>query len=205
MIDLFRGDWPACRRNAGELERKSKRIGSTFMTALSLGVGGYARCFDGEPGEGIAMMRASVALLERSDIRMMSSFFYGCLAEGLALGGDCDEAPAFAARALEHTAHDDRFGEPQALRVLMIVAARRSREQRASIDSHLAATVAAARRRGSVREEAISLFRFAEALAQRDPDSARERAKECAERFRTLQMPWYAARADDLFAAPAAR
>src|SRR5258705_8622220 len=96
LVDLFRGDWPVCRKNAGELERKAKRIGSTFMIAFSRALGGYARCFDGQRSEGIAMLRDGIARLERSEIWMMISFLYACLAEALVLGGEVDEAQDLA-------------------------------------------------------------------------------------------------------------
>jgi tetratricopeptide (TPR) repeat protein len=50
VVELWQGDWPACRKSAAELERKSKRIGSNFMLAFSQNLGGYARCFDGQRG-----------------------------------------------------------------------------------------------------------------------------------------------------------
>ncbi len=198
VVELFRGDWPACRWVAAELERKSKRIGSTFMLAVSQTLGGYARCFEGQQREGIAMLRGGVAMLERSEIWMMIAFAGACLAEALVLGGEVDEAEYLAGRALEHAARDDRMGEPQAHRVLMLVAARRTPGERGRIDVALASALAAARRRGSVCDELITLMRAAEALAERDPGWARDRLRECVERFRALRMPSYCARSEAL-------
>jgi class 3 adenylate cyclase/tetratricopeptide (TPR) repeat protein len=191
VVELFRGSWPACRRSAAELERKSRRIGSTFMLALSQTLGGYARCFDGQRGEGVAMLREGVSMLEHSGIWMMISFAYACLAEALVLGGECEEAENLALRALEHLAHEDHAGEPGARRVLLLVAARRKPAARDLFDAALASALDAARRRGSARDEAITWLRASEALAERDPGWAREHLARCAERFRALQMPWY--------------
>ncbi len=200
VVELWRGDWSACRRSAAELERKSKRIGSNFMLAFSQSLGGYARCFDGQRGEGIAMMRTGVAMLERSDTAMMISFLYACLAEALVLGDEVDEAQYFAERALEHVKREDGLGAAQAHRVLLLATVRKEPENRDRIDAALSAALAVARRRGSVRDEAITGLRAAEALAERDPNWARKQLLESAERFRALQMPWYAARSDDLLA-----
>jgi class 3 adenylate cyclase/tetratricopeptide (TPR) repeat protein len=205
LVDLFRGDWPVCRKNAEELERKAKRIGSTFMLAFSQALGGYARCFDGQRAEGIAMLRDGIARLQRTEISMMMSFLYACLAEALVLGGEVEEAESLAARALEHAAREDRSGEPAARRVQLLVAARRAPGERERIEAAYALALAAARRRGSVREELITTFRAAEALLERDPEWASDRLRECVERFRALQMPWYGDRAEVLLARAASR
>ena len=203
VVELFRGDWPACRKSALELDRKSKRIGSTFMQAVSQTLGGYARCFgfDGQRSEGLAMMRSGVDMLERSEISMMLSFLHACLAEALVLGGEVDEAQSFAERALEHaTTREDRMGEPPAYRVLLLATARRSPRERDRIDAALDAALAAARRRGSVRDAVITTMRAAEVLAGSDPGWARAQLLDCAKRFGALQMPWYRARAEELLA-----
>jgi tetratricopeptide (TPR) repeat protein len=201
VVELYRGDWVACRKSATELERKNKRIGSTFMQSLSQTLGGYARCFDGQRSEGLAMLRRGVDMLERSEISMMLSFLHACLAEALVLGGEIDEAQTFAERALEHARkREDRMGEPQAYRVLLLATARRSPGERDRIDDAFEAAVGAAHRRGSVRDEVITMLRVAELLAERDPDWARARLVECAERFGALQMPWYRALAEELLA-----
>jgi hypothetical protein len=122
---------------------------------------------------------------------MMISFVYACLAEALVLGGECEEARALRAGALEHLAHEDRSGEPPARRVLLLVAARRTPGEREVVDAKLAEALEAVRRRGSVRDESITLLRACEALAEHDPRWAHQRLVECVERFRALQMPWY--------------
>lgn len=201
VVELFRGDWVACRESGFELERKSKRIGSTFMQAVSQTLGGYARCFDGEQSEGLAMLRDGVEMLERSEISMMLSFLCSCLAEALALAGEVDEAQTFADRALEHAAtRGDRMGEPQAYRVLLLVTAQRSPGERDRIDAALDAALHAAHRRGSVRDALITTMRAAEVLAASDANWARAQLLDCAERFGALQMPWYRARAEELLA-----
>ncbi len=200
IVELFQGDWPACKRTAAELERKAKRVGSILMQSLSQTLGGYARCFDGLRSEGIPMLRDGVSMLERSGIWMMISFAQACLAEALVLGGDVDQAEHYAQRALEHAAHEDRMGEPQANRVLLLAILQREPGDRARIDAAFAAALAAARRRGSLRDEAITRLRLAEALGERDPDRARKLLVECAERFRSFGMEWYAARSEALLA-----
>src|SRR6185503_64537 len=201
VVELFRGDWAACRTSGFELERKSKRIGSTFMQAVSQTLGGYARCFEGQQSEGLAMLRGGVEMLERSEISMMLSFLCACLAEALVLAGEVDEAQTFAERALEHaTTRGDRMGEPQAYRVLLLVTARRSPGERDRIDAALDTALDSARHRGSVRDALITTMRAAELLAESDPHWARAQLLDCANHFGALQMPWYRARAEDLLA-----
>jgi class 3 adenylate cyclase/tetratricopeptide (TPR) repeat protein len=200
IVELFQGDWSACKRSAEELERKSKRIGSIMMQSLSQTLGGYARCCDVPRSEGLPMLRDGVLMLERSGIWMMISFAYACLAEALVLGGEIDEAERFAQLALEHSAHEDRMGEPQANRVLLLAIAQREPGDRERIAAAFDATLAAARRRGSVRDEAITRLRLAEALGERDSDWARALLLECGEGFRTFGMAWYGERSEALLA-----
>ena len=116
------------------------------------------------------------------------------------LGGEIEEAEHFAQRALEHSAHEDRMGEPQANRVLLLAIAQRDSGDRERIDAAFSVALEAARRRGSVRDEAITRLRLAEALGERDPDRARALLFECSERFRTFGMAWYVGRSEALLA-----
>ena len=198
IVELFQGDWSSCQRTSAELERKAKRIGSILMESLSQTLGGYARCLDGLHSEGLEMLREGVAMLERSEIWMMISFAYACLAEALVLGGELDEAEQCARRAIEHAAHEDRMGEPAAYRVLMLALAQREPGDRERIDGAFGAALDAACRRGSVRDEAITRMRLAEVLLERDPEQARTLLRDCSERFRSFGMPWYSALSESL-------
>ena len=198
IVELFRGDWPACQRSAAELERKAKRIGSILMQSLSQTLGGYARCFDGLRSEGVPMLRVGVSMLERSGIWMMVSFAQACLAEALVLGDGVDEAEQVAQAALTHAVHEDRMGGPQANRVLMLALVQRAPDDREGLESAFARALVCAQQRGSPRDEAITRLRLAEVLAARDPARARVLLSECSEGFHHFGMAWYAARSDAL-------
>jgi tetratricopeptide (TPR) repeat protein len=192
-LELFRGDWPACLAAAKALSPIAQRIGSTYMQAMSRGLGGFARFVTGELEAGIAEMRAGVALLEKAENGMNLSLLYACLASALVSVGAIDEAEAVAQRALARAEAGDRMGEPSARRVLLMLAAQRQPQGGPEVEAAFEAAIEAPRRRGSPREEAVSWLTAAVFLgASRDLAWRRKVIADCLERFVAMQMPWYA-------------
>ncbi|HVN40169.1 MAG TPA: AAA family ATPase [Myxococcota bacterium] len=202
VAEAFRGSFSACTAAADELASRARRIGSTYMLAMSHSLGGYARYMLGEHSDGVAAMREGVGMLEGAENVLTLSLPQACLAGALSAIGSLDEAESLALRALERSERLlDRMGEPAARRVLFSVAARRAPKGGPEVDAALETAVATARRFGSPREEALTWLRAAELMAEAwSPAWRREVLLDCATRFETLQMPWFRERVEEMLA-----
>jgi len=165
VVQLFRGDWPASRATAELLAPRAQRIGSTFMLGVSRNAAGYAAYRMGDRAEGLRLLRASVRDLERSEVRMLISLNYACLAEALALEGAAGEAEAFGHKAVARAEAADRVGEAQGQRALALAALARPVPDLALAERRFAASIAAAETKGSPREAAVTRLVALEHLA----------------------------------------
>jgi tetratricopeptide (TPR) repeat protein len=195
LVNLYRGSWADCITAAGRSRALAERVGAPYIIETNLSFEGFARFhLDPERRDGLSLLLESTERLQRLRAFLSMSVSLGCCAEALALSGDAERARAYAARALDRVAAREAQGEVRAYRALAIAAsadgdADRTRE-------HYDTALAAAARKGSPRDAAITDFRVGEALvglgATTDAQTALERARTA---FQSLGMDWYHQRA----------
>ncbi|HJQ83646.1 MAG TPA: hypothetical protein VKA21_06200 [Candidatus Binatia bacterium] len=194
-VQLYRGSWPECIAAAARARALAERVGAPYIIETNLSFAAFARFQTGEEASGLELLLRSTERLERLQAFLSMSVTLGCCAEALALSSDVAGAREYAERAFRRVAAREAQGGVMAHRALVIAAAVEGDEPR--MREHHAAAMAAAGRKWSPRDAAITELRFGEALARLDrtaeaqPHLAAARAS-----FEQLGMPWYRERAD---------
>jgi tetratricopeptide (TPR) repeat protein len=191
MVQLWQGDWDACRRTATLMQGTAEQVHGPYILAMSKTVSGYAKFATGDKEAGLELLRAAVAWLEATQIGLTLSWNQACLAEALALSSRVDEARTHAERALERREARDLLGEVAAHRALGIVFGLAQGGWSAA-EACFEKAIAAAARKGSERDAAITRLRGA-AVALRLGHSERAASwlDEAIPRFAAMKMDRY--------------
>lgn len=86
------GDVEATRRLAEEVHAVALDRGITYWTAMARIISGWVRAVDGEPADGVARIRAGIALYLDTQGAVLLPYAQGLLCDALALAGEEDEA-----------------------------------------------------------------------------------------------------------------
>jgi class 3 adenylate cyclase/tetratricopeptide (TPR) repeat protein len=194
---LWQGRWDEALAVAGEAQRVAERVKSQYIYAMNQAMGARAAwCL--QPGAAaLQSMRDATAWLEAGERRLNISLNHAWLAEALFEGGDPDALRHHAALALARTRRLDRLGQVAAHRLL----ARAHAADPAASERHLARAFAAARKRGSPHEQAVSELCAAQLAADRgDRAAARARLDPALQAFEALAMHWHLAAGQRLLA-----
>jgi len=205
MVQLWQGDWGACRKTAILMRGTAEQVHGPYILAMSKTVSGYANFALGEIDEGIELLRAAVAWLESTQIGLTLSWNLSCLAEALALSSHPDEAKAYAERALARAEARDLLGEVAAHRALGLAETSGKGGSWASAEACFERALAAARRKGSERDAAITRLRAASAAFRfGEHDRAATWLRIATGQIETMKMTSYLAEARALALTPEA-
>ena len=193
---LWQGRWSEAVATGLEAFAVANHIESLYIMGMAQCITGYGRWMSDRDTRAIDAMLGATAWLEARDRRLLISFNYGWLAEALADANRFAEARVFIARALRRAAAEDRFGEAMACRA----AARLPPEWRSrTSEYYLTRAIGSAEARQSPHEIARTRLAQAQhAWAQGRRDDAERLRNEARAVFETLDMPWHAARAQEL-------
>jgi tetratricopeptide (TPR) repeat protein len=191
MVQLWQGDWDGCQRTAALMQGTAEKVHGPYILAMSKTVGGYAKFATGREEEGLDMLRAAAAWLEATNIGLTLSWNLSCLAEALALASHVDEARTVAERALARSAARDLLGEVAALRALGLAEAR-GRGTWSSAEAYFERALAAAARKGSERDAAMTRLRGATVALRFDEKSrAADWLRTATDQFAAMKMDAY--------------
>jgi class 3 adenylate cyclase/tetratricopeptide (TPR) repeat protein len=194
-VQLYRGGWTECIAAASRARALAERVGAPYIIDTNLSFEGYARFHAGERARGLKLLLESTERLEGLQAFLSMSISLGCCAEALALSGDVVRARAYAERTFGRVAARESQGEAMAHRALAIAAGVERDESR--MHHHYDAAMAAAARKWSPRDAALTDFRFGEALARLDRTAeAHGHLVRARAAFERLGMDWYRERAD---------
>jgi hypothetical protein len=171
----------------------AEAVNGTYVLAMSYCIGGYARWAATRTPGALAELRQGIEWLESHHIGLFISFAQAHLADALVTAGEIDAGRDFARRALVRAEAKDPIGETTAHLALARAALATGSKD---VEAHLAQALEAARRRGSRRDEAISLLMAAESLPHGSQGAPAAAALlEAKQSFDRMQMPAHAARA----------
>ena len=188
MTRAFAGDWDGCARCAARVREVAERIEGAFQRLMAAALEGLYLVHGAGDARGIATLRGAALGLESRGVGLALSWCFASLAEALALRAQPEEAITHAETALARAHSWDALGEATALRARAL-----ARHQLGALDAareDIAASLAAARAKGSRREQLITALHWAEQSGERDFEPAA-----LALELDALHMPWYAARA----------
>jgi len=198
MVQLWQGDWAACRRTAAVMQGTAEQVHGPYILAMSKTVSGFAKFASGDKEEGLTLLRSAAAWLESTQIGLTLSWNLSCLAEALALSARPDDARRHARCALDRAEAKDLLGEVAAYRALGLAEAS-GQGSWSTAEECFRKALDAAERKGSVREAAISRFRGA-AVAVRfgELDRATAWLDMAIQQFSAMKMETYLAEARSL-------
>jgi tetratricopeptide (TPR) repeat protein len=195
MVQLWQGDWVACRRTAALMQGTAEQVHGPYILAMSKTVNGYAKFASGEKEEGLDLLRAAAAWLESTQIGLTLSWNQSCLAEALALCSRPEDARKYARRALDRADARDLLGEVAAYRALGLAEAC-GQGSWALADESFQRALGAADRKGSEREAAITRLRGAFAATRfGELDRATTWLDAAIQQFAAMNMQTYLAEA----------
>lgn len=204
LILLWQGEWAAARATAAKMQRLAEQVHGPYILAMSKTVMGYADVMMGDQTAAIELLRSAVTWLEATQIGLTLSWNHACLAEGLALSNQFGEARTHALRALERLEARDMLGEVAAHRALGLADAGEGGSWSAA-RACFELALAAAGRKGSPRDTAITLFRGASvALRFGERKVATDWLTSAIDYFSSVEMSWYLGEAKALLAPLAA-
>jgi class 3 adenylate cyclase len=193
MVQLWQGDWVACRRTALLMQGTAEQVHGPYILAMSKTVSGYVRFASGDKEGGLELLRVAAAWLESTQIGLTLSWNLSCLAEALALCSRADEARKYARSALARAEARDLLGEVAAHRALGL-AEGCGQGTWAAAETCFHQALAASQRKGSEREAAITRLRGASvALRFGELDRASSWLDAAAQQFSAMKMETYLA------------
>jgi hypothetical protein len=95
------GDIEATRRLADEVHAVALDRGITYWTAMARILSGWVHAVDGDAADGVARIRAGIALYLDTQGAVLLPVSQGLLADALALAGEAEEARAAAQHGIE--------------------------------------------------------------------------------------------------------
>jgi class 3 adenylate cyclase/tetratricopeptide (TPR) repeat protein len=195
MVQLWQGDWAACRRTAALMQGTAEQVHGPYILAMSKTVSGYAMFAAGEKEQGLELLRAAAAWLESTQIGLTLSWNLSCLAEALALCARADDARKYARRALDRAEARDLLGEVAAHRALGLAEVN-GQGSWAVAEEHFRRALGAAERKVSEREAAITRLRGAAvALRFGEVDRATTWLDAATQQFTSMKMDTFLAEA----------
>lgn len=183
MICAFAGDFAGCARCSARVREVAERIDGAYQRQMAAALEGLYLVFGTDDRRGIAVLRGAALGLESRGVGLALSWCFASLAEALALSGQPEEALTHAEAACKRGEAWDGLGEATALRARALARWQLGDREHARRDCD--ASLAAARAKGSVREELLTRLRWLERTGEGD-------AAELAGRLEALAMPWYA-------------
>jgi tetratricopeptide (TPR) repeat protein len=189
MVQLWQGEWRAALDTAALMQGTAEQVHGPYIYAMSETVRGFANFHLGD-WQGIELLRAAAAWLEKAQIGLTLSWNQSCLAEALALSGQHDGAREHATKALARAAAKDLLGEVGALNALGFVEA--SVGDWPAAEAQFERALRACERKGSERAAAITRLRAAAAAHRRgEATKAAEWLDAATQQFSKMQMKGY--------------
>lgn len=134
------------RALAEEVHAVALDRGITYWSAMARIISGWVRAMDGEPADGVARIRAGIALYLDTQGAVLLPYAQGLLADALALAGDADGARGAARHGIETAiALGGKAFLPDLLRRLGRLGVADGFERGAALGREMGASLAAAR------------------------------------------------------------
>lgn len=194
IILVRKGNWEAALDVARKCRRLAERLNSNFVFGLASALANYSQWRLNRSDDMLAELRRAVDWLEYREFGLYISFLHGCLAEAFSESGDVATARSYAQRAIQRSDSGDPQGDIAGYRV-MAHAAFAERLDPSEVGTWLSRALATAKARESRREEALTRLSMVCLRARTGFDEdmlAAAQARELADQFREMDMPWYA-------------
>jgi class 3 adenylate cyclase/tetratricopeptide (TPR) repeat protein len=192
----WQGRWDDALHVVRETTTLAERTRALLPLAIARAAGGYARWrLNRDPTAAVELAQA-VRWMEARRVLFFTTIYYGWLVEICVAQGEAEEARRWMGRLLQRSRAGERLGEAVAWRAMAAAALAQGDIARALL--RLRHAEAAARRRGSAREQALNALLRADVLAaQSRADEAQAERAQAEERLRLMhprlvEAPWRA-------------
>jgi tetratricopeptide (TPR) repeat protein len=201
-VFCMQGEWDKGLQAAIRCAELARRIGGAYLLGAGISAQGWASFALGERDRGIALMQEGLRMMEGSGSRQGTGLYASWIADACATAGRCDEAVAYARKALAFLQEfGEGNGEAPSHRALALVAALQSPPDWASVDHHMGESLRAAEAREERPQRAITLVRHGELLRRKAEERrAAERLSEARQSFAEMGMRWWVGETSRLLA-----
>jgi hypothetical protein len=199
VVWALQGEWDHAAADTTESAELAGKIGNTYIAAYSTMAKGFALCMSGasEPGKTLMSEGLSRATEGGGEGMPVVISWHAEATAMVASNAIAREIIADASASAEKTGQ--KVGRPSLHRARAFVAAKEPQPDWDQVDAHMRKGIQLAQGSGARPDLAISHFRYAELLHQKDSlEQAREQLEKASALFREMGMTWWLEQAETL-------